>query len=414
MPWWENEFVRVRGGRLALGRFAAASLASKFGTPLYVYGRTRIRSRYRDLARTVGRRIAGEVRLCYALKANPNPGILAALRSEGAWIDAVSPGEVRAALAAGYPARRILFTGTSLGPDDFEQAFAVDGLTVNIDAVEQIEDMARVRRRRFRDKPIRVAVRWNPGIGRGFHPKVVTAGERSGDGTPIKFGIEERRVLDAFREAAKAGFIPVGLHQHLGSGWVGEDFPTVAEAVERMAAKAGGVEAAGFPLEFLDFGGGFGPRYRRSQSLFPLERYVTLIGRTLKRAGLADKAVAFEPGKYLVADAGVLLLRVEYVKKSYGNLLACVGGGTLNTLPRPAIYAQVHHEIVNCRDAAGPASARVTVAGNLCETGDVFGRDMAMPEPRRGDILAVLCAGAYGRSMASTYNLRPIPDEVLV
>jgi diaminopimelate decarboxylase len=414
MAWWENEFVRIRGGRLALGRYAAATLAAKFGTPLYAYGRARIRNRCRDLARSAGKAIAGEVRLCYAMKANAHPGILGALRSEGAWIDAVSPGEVWAALAAGYPARRILFTGTSLGPEDYRAAFAVDGLTVAVDAVEQIEDMAHVRRRWFRGKAIRVAVRWNPGIGGGFHPKVVTAGERSSDGTPIKFGIEEKRVLDAFREAAAAGFHPVGLHQHLGSGWVAQDFPSVAEAVARMADKASDIEAAGFPLEFLDFGGGFGPRYGRSQSIFPLERYLALIGRTLKRAGLGGKAVAFEPGKYLVADAGVLLLRVAYIKESYGNVFACVSGGTLNTLPRPAIYAQVHHEIVNGRDPAGRADTRVTIAGHLCETGDVFGRDVPMPRPRRGDILAVLCAGAYGRSMASNYNLRPIPDEILI
>jgi diaminopimelate decarboxylase len=414
MTWWENDFLRIENGRLFLGRFAAATLAAKFGTPIYIYGRRQIRRNYRTLASIANRHLGGDIRLCYAMKANPNPGILDLLQAEGAWIDAVSPGELRAAMNAGFPAGRILFTGTSLGPDDFRQAFAADGLTINIDAVEQIEVMAHVRKKWFKDKRIRVAVRWNPGLGRGFNPKVVTAGARSYDGTPIKFGIEERRVLDAFREAAAAGFTPVGLHQHLGSGWVGDDFPAVAEAVEKMIAKAADVEAAGFPLEFLDFGGGFGPRYKRSQSAFPLERYVARIGRTLKEAGLRAKAVAFEPGKYLVADAGVLLLRVEYIKESYGNLFACVGGGTLNTLPRPAIYDHVHHEIVNVRNAGGKARVKVTVAGNLCETGDVFGRDIAMPAPRRGDVLAVLCSGAYGRSMASHYNLRPIPDEILV
>jgi len=472
MAWWETSSFRLENGVLHLGASPAVALARKHGTPLYVYGRTRIVENYRAIAAAFEGRTAAEVRICYAMKANPHPRILGLLRAEGAWIDAVSPGEVRAARAAGFPARKILFTGTSLGEEDFREAFAISGLTVNIDALEQIELMARIRDRQFAGKRIRVAVRWNPGIGRGFNPKVITAGERSSDGTPIKFGVEDRKVLATFRKAAECGFEPVGLHQHLGSGWVRDDYPDVLEAVDRMIAKAGELENAGFRLEFLDFGGGFGPRYAAEQTLFPLGRYAAAICSRIRRAGLRSAAIAVEPGKSLVADAGALLLRVEYVKESYGNIFACVNGGTFNTLPRSAIYAHPHHEIVNAgpsrdepsaryspveymhgrvrqkrplRQSPGPRPLsetiglstgnpivaynsavadslvvadrniiRVTVAGHICETGDVFGRDVRIRRPEAGDILAVLGAGAYGRSMASNFNLRPIPAEILV
>jgi diaminopimelate decarboxylase len=242
----------------------------------------------------------------------------------------------------------------------------------------------------------------------------VTAGARASDGTPIKFGVEDAKVGRAFRRAARFGFIPVGLHQHLGSGWVGEDFPAVKEAVRRMVAKAASLERGGLRLEFLDFGGGFGPRFYRTQGLFPAGAYIRHIARALARARLSVRAVAVEPGKALVADAGVLLLRVVYVKKSFGNVIACVNAGTFNTVPRPAVYAQAHHEIVNADRVRAPREIRVTVAGHLCETGDVFGKERLLPAPRRGDILAVLCAGGYSRSMASHYNSRPIPKEIMI
>ncbi|MBM3293804.1 MAG: diaminopimelate decarboxylase [Candidatus Aminicenantes bacterium] len=414
MIWWENEFVRAAGNRLILGRFRAEDLARKHGTPLFVYGAARIRVNGRRLARAFAAATSLETRLAYAMKANAHPAVLALIREEGGWIDAVSPGEVARALEAGFSPGRIIFTGTSISAGDFEQLLRVDGLTINLDAVEQLDILRDVRDRLRLRRPIRISFRWNPGRGCGFNPKVITAGSRSVDGTPIKFGVEERRVLGAFRKARECGFLPIGLHQHLGSGWVKADFPAVLESVDRMIGKAGELAAAGFDLEFLDFGGGFGPRYHRADGLFPVEAYVRAIGRMVRKAGLSLKALVVEPGKYWLADAGVLLLRVEYVKTSYGHLFACVNGGTFNTIPRPAVYGQARHAIVNAGRIAERPRRRVTVAGHLCETGDIFGKDLLLPVPRPGDILAVLQAGAYGRSMASTYNLRPIPAELLV
>jgi diaminopimelate decarboxylase len=412
--WWENEFLRRVDGRLFLGERAAAEIAARFGTPLFVYSRRQVLANYERLARAFDATPALKTRLYYAMKANPHPAVLRLLRRRGASIDAVSPGEVEAARRAGFPAARILFTGTSVGAEDLRRVFAVDGVIVNIDALEQLELMRDVRQREFPGKRFRVSVRWNPGLGRGFNPKVVTAGACSSDGTPIKFGIEESRVPLAFERAREFGFVPVGLHQHLGSGWTREDYPVVRAAVDRLIGLARRLEKAGVPLEFLDFGGGIGPRYDPGQRVFPFEKYAAHIIQKIGRAGLGIRSIAVEPGKFLLADAGVLLVRVEYTKTSYGQLFACVNAGTFTSLPRPAVYAGARHEILNCERLRARATVPVTVAGNLCETGDVFGRKVPLPEPRRGDVLAILHAGAYARSMASNFNLRENPREVLI
>ena len=414
MNWWENDFATVKRNKLWLAGRKAEDLAREFGTPLYVYGKKAVLARYGLLEKALASSSPLDAWICYAMKANPHAGILGLLQRKGARIDAVSPNEVDAAMAAGFPPERILFTGTSVSLEDLDRVLSVKGLTLNIDAAEELEIMGRFKRKKCPGREVRVSVRWNPGIGRGFNPRVVTAGERSSDGTPIKFGVEESRVLAVFERARALGFVPVGLHQHLGSGWVREDFPTVRNAVDRMVRKAAELEKRGFHLEFLDFGGGFGPRYTREQALFPVKRYIRYVARAVGKARLGIKAIAIEPGKFLVGEPGALLLRTEYVKESYGNLFACVNGGTYNTVPRPAIYLHAFHEIVNASRVGGRPPARLTVAGNLCETGDVFGKDRLMPRPGSGEILAVLVAGAYCRSMASTFNLRDIPREVLI
>ncbi len=412
--WWENNFLKARGGKLYLGQKQATRLAAEHGTPLLVYSKARILSNYKTLLKAFADKASLEIRIYYAMKANSHPGIMKIVKDAGCGIDAVSPGEIRRALRAGFSREKILFTGTSLSLEDIKQAFAQQGIIVNIDAEEQLELMREVKEKRFKNKKIRVSLRWNPGIGRGFSSKVITAGEKTFDGTPIKFGVEESKVMPTFAKAADHGFIPVGLHQHLGSGWRREDFEGIKIAVDKMVDKALELQEQGFPLEFLDFGGGFGPRYSPEHEIFPLKDYAEYIWRKIEQSELQIKAIALEPGKYLVGDAGVLLVKVEYLKKSYGNFFACFNAGTFNAVPRLSIYAEAYHHIVNCSKLDSGETARVTVAGNLCETGDVFGKEMEMPVPERGDILAVLGAGAYCRSMASNFNLREIPKEIII
>ncbi|MGB9765035.1 MAG: diaminopimelate decarboxylase [Candidatus Saccharicenans sp.] len=415
MSWWQDEFLNIKNNKLYLEEKSAEEIVRKYGTPVYIYSRKKILNNLQNIQEAFSSASPElEVRIAYAMKANPHPAILKTLLKKGCWIDAVSPAEVKTALKAGFPEYKIMFTGTSISLKDFERVLKHPEVTINLDAYEQIEILAEARKKMRRKKPVRVSVRWNPGLGRGFSSKTVTAGERSSDGTPIKFGVEEASVIEAFKKLKKLGFEPVGLHQHLGSGWTEEDFPVAIKAVDRMIKKARELKKAGFNLEFLDFGGGFGPKYRAEQRLFPLAEYAAYILDKVESSKLDLKAITVEPGKYLVANAGVLLMKVEYVKKSYRNLFACVNAGTYNTVPRPAIYEEAYHEIVNASCVNGRQKTKITVAGHLCETGDVFGVERLMPMPRRGHIMAVLMAGAYCHSMASNFNLRPIPKEIII
>jgi len=414
MYWWKNSFLNVKRGKVYLGDEEAIKIAQEYGTPLYVYSKKQILLNFRRLLDVFSEKTQLEVRLYYAMKANSHQEILKILEEADAFIDAVSPGEVDEALQAGFSGQKIIFTGTSVSSGDLQRVFRHDHLTVNIDAVEQLELMQEVKEKWFKDQSIRVSVRWNPGIGRGFSSKAVTAGERAYDGTPVKFGIEEKKVISAFQKAREYGFAPVGLHQHLGSGWTIQDFDAVQTAVDKMIQMATEIQNQGFNLEFLDFGGGFGPKYSEHQEPFPVQDYARYICEKVKNSDLKIKAIAVEPGKYLVGDAGLLLVKVEYIKKSYNNLFACVNAGTFNTVPRPAIYEEAYHHIINCSRLDEEKKEKITVAGNLCETGDIFGREIVMPVPKRGDILAVLNAGAYCRSMASNFNLREIPEEIIV
>jgi diaminopimelate decarboxylase len=412
--WWENDFLEVKNNRLFIGQRDAKEIAEDFGTPLFLYSQKQMLANLHRLQNIFKKAVSVETRIYYAMKANFHPDLLTTLKDEEVWIDAVSPGEVLRARQIGFSGEKILFTGTSVSASDLQTLFDLDGVVVNIDANEQLETMGEIKERHHKHKRIEVLIRWNPGIGRGFSPKTVTAGEKTLDGTPIKFGVEESQTIQTFKKAAELGFKPVGLHQHLGSGWIKDDFEAVRSAVDKMVQKALELTHHGFTLEILDFGGGFGPQYSEDQEPFPVKEYAEYIGEKLDRSGLTPKAIAIEPGKFLVGDAGVLLLRVEYVKQSYGNLFACVNGGTFNTVPRPAIYTQAQHHIVNCGCVSAERLEKMTVPGNLCETGDVFRKEIWMPVPQRGDILALLCAGAYCRSMASNFNLREIPIEVVI
>jgi diaminopimelate decarboxylase len=414
MAWWENHFLRIKEGKFYIGGKEASQIADEHGTPLFVYGKKQILSNLHGLLQLIPLNSHVQTRICYAMKANAHPQLLKILRREGAWIDAVSPDEVEMARKIGFPGKKILFTGTSVSTKDIARVLQQDGVTVTIDACEQLDLMKEVKEQDFKHKTIKVAIRWNPGIGRGFSPKTITAGIKSPDGTPVKFGIEESKVIPVLAKASAYGFVPVGLHQHLGSGWVSEDYRAVKLAVTKMIRKAQEAQKLGFNLEFLDFGGGFGPRYYKDQKAFPLEQYLKFITKKIVQSDLEIRAIALEPGKFLVGDAGVLLLSVVYTKESYGNHFACVNGGTFTSIPRPALYPQARHPIINCSQPNAKKKAEITVAGNLCETCDVFGPEISMPPPKRGDILAVLVAGAYCRSMASRFNLRDIPKEIFI
>ncbi|MCX7975218.1 MAG: diaminopimelate decarboxylase, partial [Candidatus Aminicenantes bacterium] len=380
--WWSNRFLKWRHGRLYLKDRPAVEIAAEYGTPLFVYSLDQIKENLKKLKKAFELFNVPELIIAYAMKANPHPEILRCLLAEDCWIDAVSPGEVREALKAGFPGKKIIFTGTSLSEEDLKEVMFYPEIIINIDALEQLELMKKVRQKFYPDQQYQVAIRWNPGIGRGFNSRTTTAGIRSPNGFPIKFGIEANQVIKVFKIAKQEGFIPIGLHQHLGSGWISRDWPIIKEGVRRMIDKAVELIQLGFNLEFLDFGGGISPRYEEKQKLFPLDKYAAFIFKKIKENQLPIKKIILEPGKFLVAEAGVLLTKVVYLKRSYGQIFVCVNAGTFNTVPRPAIYPEAYHHIINCLERKG-RKKKVTIAGHLCEAGDIFGYDrlMSLPQP---------------------------------
>jgi diaminopimelate decarboxylase len=255
----------------------------------------------------------------------------------------------------------------------------------------------------------------DPGLtGSGHNWKVITAGKKS-HGVPIKFAIPEDEILNAATLAKELSFNVIGLHEHVGSNWRTNleiaEFLKTADIMLGKAKERNKLSKKN--LEFINFGGGHGTRYKKSHQEFPLERYAKEICKRVDDSGIDVGTICFEPGRYIVADSGLLLVQVVDIKKRYGDFIIGVNSG-FNHLVRPAMYG-AYHEIINCSKVEDKNTIKGTVAGNLCETGDVFTlspRNMPMPE--EGDILAIHNAGAYGYSMASNYNLRGYPKEIVL
>jgi diaminopimelate decarboxylase len=364
-----------------------ASLAAEYGTPLYVVDLDRVRE---NAARLREAFPAADVR--YAAKAHTGRQVLATVADAGLGVECASAGEVERALAAGVPADRVQYTAVNPPAEDLDHVVERwrdhPDLTVVAGARDTVD---RLTERGFDG---RLAVRVNPGVGAGHHEKVQTGGH-------AKFGVPYDRALDLV-ETVRERATFVGLHAHAGSGISGDDLQAHRELVRRMGDLARAVE----PLEFVDVGGGFGVPYREDEP--PLD-LASVAAATREVLGPVDATLAVEPGRYVVADAGVLLTRVNTVKPATETTVAGVDAG-MTTLLRPAMY-DAYHAV---RNLTGPdrETISVTVAGPICETGDVLCEDRALARPRRGDLLAVGNAGAYGYEMSSTYNSRPRPAEV--
>ena len=385
---------------LPISADALLAIAEAFGTPTYVYDEATVRARCAALRHAMR---GLPVRLLYALKANPQPALLRAIHDEGFGFDSVSPGEVALLRRLGVAPSDILYTTTSTSDDELAAA-GQDGVLVNLDDVERLDAFGRLH------PGAEVSVRFNPGVGAGHHRHVVTGGKES------KFGVPLERAGDAVAAAARHGLRVVGLHQHMGSGV--DDPAELLPAAEALLSLV-----PLFPdLRFLDLGGGFGVPYRPGDRPLDLVRLRTVVVepalarlRETRGASAPPVELWFEPGRYPVAEAGVLLARVHTLKAvgegGAGRVFAGTDSG-FNHLVRPALYG-AYHALANLSNPEGPLR-RYDVVGNICESGDLFAREREVQELRRGDVLAVLGAGAYGMAMASTYNLRPLPAEVLV
>lgn len=389
-----------REGTLSIDGASAERLASRYGTPLYVYSENLIRRNINNLRDALNKHYP-KTRILYACKANTNLSILRVMHSEGLEIDAVSPGEVYLALQAGFKPEEILFTGTSVSEEEMSYLLET-GVRINVDSVSQMKRLL------SKTTPDTVSIRVNPEVGAGHHEHVITAGP------DVKFGIWESQAHEAYRLAKEAGVKVFGVQMHIGSGIM--DVENHVKAVNRLLEIVKHVkDSVGIDFSFIDLGGGIGVAYKPEEKSIDLDawagRLLGFIKEKLAEYDLGSPEVWVEPGRYLVAESGVLLTRVTTLKSSPGKLFAGVDAG-FNTLVRPAMYGSYHH-ILNA-SAMNKTPRKYDVYGPLCESGDLFTRDRLIPEISEGDLLAIMNAGAYGFSMSSQYNSRPRPAEVSV
>ncbi len=372
------------------------AIARACGTPAYVYSAGAMRSRLREFQEAFKDLPA---LFCYALKANGNLAVVRTLANAGAGADTVSAGEIQRALAAGVPPRRIVFAGVAKTDEEMRFALRQNILQFNVESVPELLRLGELARDMEVEAPF--ALRINPDIAAGTHDKISTG--RAHD----KFGIPYRDAAEIFALGQRTpGLKPEGLHLHIGSQI--SSLEPFAQAYAKTIGLFTELRRNGVPLKRLDLGGGFGVRTPDEEPLAAGPLADLVAGLTL---GL-DCELIFEPGRALVAEAGVLLTSVLYVKKTDQRSFLMVDAG-MNSLIRPALYG-AHHDIAAVRVKDSSHFGLYDVVGPICESSDVFGRDRYLPALDRGDLVVLMSAGAYGAVMASDYNSRARPAEILV
>ena len=384
------------GASLALAGVALSDVARAVGTPTYVYNAAAIRRQFHALDAALS---AVPHRICFAVKANSNLGVLRILRDLGGGADIVSAGELARALAAGFAPDRVVFSGVGKTAPELRAAIGAGLGHINVESLEELELLAALAE--SDGPPVSVGIRVNPDVTTETHPYISTG--KSG----IKFGVPaDQVVVAADRILAHSRLVLTGVAMHLGSQLV--DPAPFALGVGRLVALAAELRRRGAAqLRTLDVGGGLGIRYDDGAGMDPV-RYAEAVVPLVAPLGLT---LYLEPGRFLVGGAGVLLTEVLYRKHSGGKDFVIVDAG-MNDLVRPSHY-QAYHEIVELEASSRP-SARVDVVGPVCETGDFLALDRPLPALERGERLAVLGAGAYGFVMSSNYNTRPRAAEVIV
>jgi len=403
-----HEF-RYRSGRLYCEGVSVEKLARKFGTPLYVYSQGTLAHHVEKLSAALA---PVAPLICYSVKSNSNRAILRVLAHLGAGFDVVSEGELRRVIAAGGDPRKCVFAGVGKTEAEIEYALRQGLYCFN---VESEPELARINRVAARLRQVAaVAVRVNPNVAAGTHAKITTGTYEN------KFGLAFEQVEGVYTRAARLRNLRlIGIQMHIGSQLT--EAQPFAQAVRKIVPLARKL-AARYPLEFFSLGGGMGVVYRPAlnsgrpgwwksppaHGLLTPARYAKALVPLLKPLGLRT---LIEPGRFIVGNAGILVTRVEYVKRT-GRKNFVIVDAAMNDLIRPAFYDS-YHEIVPLRRRTG---ARVSsdVVGPICESGDFFAKDRPLPKVREGDYLALMSAGAYGSVMASNYNSRAFAAEVLV
>ena len=377
------------------------AIASEYGTPVYVYNEEIIRKSMETVEGVITKY---PYTANYSVKANTNIEILKLALEEGLNCDAMSPGEITLLLKAGFPPEKIFFVSNNVAAEEMQ--FAIDkGVIVSLDSLDQLDRFGQI------NPGGRCAVRINPGVGAGHSEKVITAGKKT------KFAIAEEDIDKIFESVDKYDLKIVGINQHIGSGFL--DPKPYIDAVTNLLRIADRFDN----LEFIDFGGGYGIPYHKldDEKPFPMEDFKVklepVLDEFVQRYGKTPLFKS-EPGRYCVAEGSVILSRVQAIKVNAGiKYVGCDTG--MNTLIRPAMYDS-YHDIEVIRDGkvvdrdGNNDMETVNVSGPICETGDLIAKGRLLPKAKTGDLLAILDTGAYGYAMASSYNSRPRPAEVMI
>ncbi len=391
-----NQGFHRRNGALHCDGVPLARLAREFGTPAWVYSQSVLEARYRLFADATADL---DPTICYALKANSNQAVIATFARLGAGADIVSAGELARARAAGVPAKKIVFAG--VGKKAEEMAIALDAgiFQFNVESGPELDRLAAVAR--SRGLTASVAIRVNPDVDAKTHRKITTGRSEN------KFGVELAQARELALRARKLKGVRIeALSTHIGSQIT--DVTPYRKAFRRVADLALDLREQGVPMRRLDFGGGLGVVYR-NETPPDLKAYAAAVRAALKGTGFG---LVLEPGRWLVADAGVLLARVEFVKEGTAKRFAIVDAA-MNDLIRPTLY----EAWMPIEPVAAPrrgAKRLYDVVGPVCESGDYLALGRSLPALAEGDIVAIRQAGAYGAVMSSTYNARPLAPELLV
>ncbi len=389
-----NPFLERKDGELYLEGVSLRELAQELGTPLYVYSASYIRKRIREY-----RSAFPDALVCYAVKANFNPEIIRIAGEEAAGADIVSGGELIAALRGGIDPSKIVYAGVGKTVPELELALEKEILMFNVESRDELYLLDSIADRLGRKA--RVAIRVNPDVDPKTHPYISTGLKKS------KFGVDFETAREEYRLAGKLRNVEVvGIHCHIGSQLL--DTAPYREAVEKVVQLYRDLLSEGFEIRYIDVGGGLGIKYRPEDREPTPAQLAEVVLPALK--GVEARLVV-EPGRSVTGNAGLLISQVQFLKDKGVKHFVIVDAG-MNDLVRPAIYDAYHHVVPLVE--RGREHVIADIVGPICETGDFLARDRRIERLDRGDYIALLSAGAYGFSMASHYNLRPRPAEVLV
>jgi diaminopimelate decarboxylase len=386
-----------KNGILFIEDVSTVEIAEKYGTPVYVTSKFQLEKNIEAYKKAFPK-----AEKLYAVKANGNLALMRIIASNGFGADVFSSGELYLSLLAGFSKQKILFNGNSKSDSEIEMGIQA-GVKFSVDSLDELETIQSIAERE--GKEIEIAFRINPDIDPKTHPKIATGLKES------KFGLPEEQALKAYEMALRMKNVdPKGIHCHIGSQIL-ETSPFIS-ALRKLGKIAKAIEKLGVELDFIDIGGGLGIDYEGKGAITPhdLAKELLPVFEEVSSDLNSDPMLWLEPGRSIVGNTTVLLTRVNAVKRTHRNFVAVDAG--FNLLIRPAMYGSYHRVVVANRD--GGEEEIYTVVGPICESGDVLARDRKLPKVEKGDLIAILDAGAYGFSMSSQYNGRPRCAEVLV